>query len=668
RAEWDSRFESYPIAQSNPLGDAFRQEAFDNLAEHGSYKILDEDPANYDPNKPHGEKYFDPGDTPAYEVLGDAVREGSPTPAPADPEADVESNTDTDSDTDTDTDSDSDSDNDNDQNTRSAPPPPGDTRPAPLNDTDGNANTDGNVDSEADVETNTDAEVDADVAPPTELDNQLGELVTDVRENAPPQAQQVAAELQNKGQYLQHEEANHLLDASLVLHTKTDDVAAMIEQHGIESVAKAFNKQFDRPIIENAQIEQFANITDPNVRQQFDNWAHGLWDTVGNTPEYQSDPGKLAEDIFNHDKGYNRASNFAQQAAYESMVGPTVTPLTDSVQKPPPAGADVGTKANWTLEALGKAGIVQTGAMVPQSEFTAAINDNKAVLETALGPLDKNSIKALGNELADWGLLDPDMQSDAESDTDTDTADADPSTNASNNQPETSRQAPPDTKTPPPAPPAPPTSTPNTGPTIKSGGAPPKMTPPTPESHAGKDVLTDGSWRHDPAKTADWSQPNNPADRSTWADRRNDQNVRTVDQVVHDVRTDSTPSNIKSYQGLINYDLRRIETTPGNFVQEYTVKVHIDPAANADPDVVAQVKENATNGVNSLLNQGFRLPSGDQFHLNLEFTNNPADAHTTIKVDPDNPNVDQTHWNPDTSPEVLAHETLHYLGIPDEYK
>ncbi|MFS8102400.1 hypothetical protein LFM09_35275 [Lentzea alba] len=213
---------------------------------------------------------------------------------------------------------------------------------------------------------------------------------------------------------------------------------------------------------------------------------------------------------------------------------------------------------------------------------------------------------------------------------------------------------------------APPSADTNTE--ARSGGAPPPMTPPTPESHQGKDVITDESWRHDPAKTADWSQPNNPADRSTWADRRNDTDVRTVDQVVHDVRTDSTPSNIKSYQGLINYDLRRIETTPGNFVQEYTVKVHVDPAADVDPKVVEQVKQNATNGVNSLLNQGHRLPSGDQFHLNLEFTNNPADAHTTIKVDPANPNVDQTNWNPDTSPEVLAHETLHYLGIPDEYK
>ena len=194
------------------------------------------------------------------------------------------------------------------------------------------------------------------------------------------------------------------------------------------------------------------------------------------------------------------------------------------------------------------------------------------------------------------------------------------------------------------------------------------MTPPTPESHQGKDVFTDESWRHDPAKTAEWSAPNNPADPKSWADRRENANVRTVDQVVHDVRTNSTPSNIKSYQGLVNYDLRRIETSPGNFVQEYTVKVHIDPAANMTPEAVAQVKANAHNGVGNLLNQGYRLPSGDQFHLNLEFTNNPADAHTTIKVDDRTTSPDQTHWGTETSPEVLAHETLHYLGIPDEYK
>ncbi len=114
---------------------------------------------------------------------------------------------------------------------------------------------------------------------------------------------------------------------------------------------------------------------------------------------------------------------------------------------------------------------------------------------------------------------------------------------------------------------------------------------------------------------------------------------------------------------MIKYDLRRIETSPGKFVQEYTVKLHIDPGANPDPKVVEQVKQNAANGVNSMLNQGFRLPSGDQFHVNLEFTGNAADAHATVEIGDDKSGTDQDHWNPNAKPEVLAHETLHYLGI-----
>ncbi|TWP52524.1 hypothetical protein FKR81_09380 [Lentzea tibetensis] len=214
------------------------------------------------------------------------------------------------------------------------------------------------------------------------------------------------------------------------------------------------------------------------------------------------------------------------------------------------------------------------------------------------------------------------------------------------------------------APPPPPPAT-TAPPKVKSGGAPPPLAPPTPDAHQGKDVRGDESWRHDPAKTADWFAANDPVSPDAWADRRDGANVRTVDTVVADVTTDSTPSNIKSYQGLINYDLSRIEVAPGKFVQEYTVKVHLQPGANVDPAVVQQVRDNASNGVNSLLNQGFRLPSGDQFHLNLEFTDNAADAHTTIEVG--DANTDQLHWNPSASPEVLAHETLHYLGVPDEY-
>ncbi|WP_434444123.1 toxin glutamine deamidase domain-containing protein [Lentzea sp. E54] len=224
---------------------------------------------------------------------------------------------------------------------------------------------------------------------------------------------------------------------------------------------------------------------------------------------------------------------------------------------------------------------------------------------------------------------------------------------------------------PPPAPPLPPTRKKDgekPARQVRSGGAPPRMTPPTPDSHQGKDVITDESWLHDTSRTADWSEPDNPAARSTWEKRRNDTDKETVDLDIGDIRSDSTPSTPKVLPGPIKYDLRRIETTAGKFVQEYTVKVYLDPAEGVTQETIDQVKRNARSGVDSLLNQGFRLPSGDQFHLYLDFDTNPVDAHTIITVDPGKPIVDQTHWRPDTSPAVLAHEALHYLGIPDEYQ
>ncbi|PSL54620.1 papain fold toxin 1 (glutamine deamidase) of polymorphic toxin system [Saccharothrix carnea] len=227
-----------------------------------------------------------------------------------------------------------------------------------------------------------------------------------------------------------------------------------------------------------------------------------------------------------------------------------------------------------------------------------------------------------------------------------------------------------------------PDSTPGTRPAPSStdthATAAPILPPPK-----GKDVITDESWRHDNAKTADWFAPSNPTSPDALKGRRDGAHVKTVNTVVADVTTDSTPSRIKSYQGLINYDLRRIEVAPGKFVQDYTVKVFLKPAPNPDAKTgtnteaenkaiadaqnkaKADVERKAKEGVDKLLNQGFRLPSGDQFHLNLEFTTDPNEAHTVVEVG--NTGTDQTHWNPNSSSNVLAHEVLHYLGVPDEY-
>ncbi len=130
-------------------------------------------------------------------------------------------------------------------------------------------------------------------------------------------------------------------------------------------------------------------------------------------------------------------------------------------------------------------------------------------------------------------------------------------------------------------------------------------------------------------------------------------------------KSESTPGRLTSYRGLIRYDLRRIEVAPNRFVQDYTLKVHLTPGSGVDADTVAAVRAKATAGVDGLLNRGFRLPSGDQFHVTVEFTDGPGEAHTTIEVG--HTNTDQTHWNPKASASLLAHEALHYLGVPDEY-
>ncbi|NKE63030.1 hypothetical protein FXN61_42450 [Lentzea sp. PSKA42] len=178
-------------------------------------------------------------------------------------------------------------------------------------------------------------------------------------------------------------------------------------------------------------------------------------------------------------------------------------------------------------------------------------------------------------------------------------------------------------------------------------------------------VIDGESWRRSSVATAEWFAPHDPVSPDVWQGRREGAHVRTVDTEIAGVKTQSTPSNISMYRTQVNYDLRRIEVGPGQFVQEYTVKVHLRPGADVDPAVLEQVRANTHDGVNSLLNQGYRLPSGDQFHLNVEFTDNAADAHTTVEVKDVHSN--QTEWNPTATPGVYAHEMLHYLGAPDEY-
>ncbi|ROP40042.1 hypothetical protein [Saccharothrix texasensis] len=203
--------------------------------------------------------------------------------------------------------------------------------------------------------------------------------------------------------------------------------------------------------------------------------------------------------------------------------------------------------------------------------------------------------------------------------------------------------------------------------------APPTADPDVPPAKDGadgkvvKDVAADESWRHSTASTADWFAPKDPQPSAQWDSVRDKAPVRTVDTEVADVQRSSTPGNVDSITGLVRHDVRRMEVAPGNWVKEYTLKVHLKPGEGVPQSDVDAVAQKTTDGVNRLLNQGYRLPSGDQFHARVEFVTDPAQAHTTVDVTTAKA-ADQLNWGTQTSENVLAHEVAHYFGLPDEYK
>ncbi|MET1071637.1 MAG: hypothetical protein ABWY11_03215, partial [Umezawaea sp.] len=179
-------------------------------------------------------------------------------------------------------------------------------------------------------------------------------------------------------------------------------------------------------------------------------------------------------------------------------------------------------------------------------------------------------------------------------------------------------------------------------------------------------ILSDESWRHSTAPTADWSRPSEPVSSRNIRAARAAAPVSTVRSEDGGVLTTSTVApgsvDLKAWRGPIAYDKRTFDVD-GVQVQDYTVKVHLDASG---PDVDA-LKARTREGVQALFNQGHRLPSGDQLHVTVEFTDNPADAHGHIAVTESNGRANQLSWPVDTDSRRLAHEVGHFLGLQDEY-
>ncbi len=170
---------------------------------------------------------------------------------------------------------------------------------------------------------------------------------------------------------------------------------------------------------------------------------------------------------------------------------------------------------------------------------------------------------------------------------------------------------------------------------------------------AQRDVLADESWRHSPARSADWFDP----------DRRP---VRPF--VLEGLRSFQTPTRVNTTGSVnaraIEYDWRRIAAPSGRFVQDFTLNVHLRTGPGYHEIDAILMRVRIQDVASRVFNLGYRLPSGDEFHVTVEVTDHPERAPLVVDVGEGHPA--QQHRNTKVSDGELAADMLRHLGVADE--
>jgi hypothetical protein len=192
-----------------------------------------------------------------------------------------------------------------------------------------------------------------------------------------------------------------------------------------------------------------------------------------------------------------------------------------------------------------------------------------------------------------------------------------------------------------------------------------------PERPAPRSVLDDPAWLHSKAHTAEWFEPEaRPVSEADIQRGRESAPVSVVETEMRDVwREPGENNHLRSYFSPISYDLRRF-TVDGVGVQDYTIRVHLEsPRGAVDALAVDEMKQRVRDAGEKFFNAGYRLPSGDQFHVTVEFVPTEAEAHASVKVidSADYFHSDSGSWWIGAEEPTLAHELGHLLGLHDTY-
>ncbi|MEU5850474.1 hypothetical protein, partial [Saccharopolyspora shandongensis] len=150
-----------------------------------------------------------------------------------------------------------------------------------------------------------------------------------------------------------------------------------------------------------------------------------------------------------------------------------------------------------------------------------------------------------------------------------------------------------------------------------------------------------------------------------------EESLQEKQKIQEEIKKDLLSHFGKSVKGEVAYDLREFQMSDGRAVLEFTHKIHLKGADGRQAEVQRRTSELLDELVNKY---GYRLPTGEQLYVRLEFVGSADEAHNSVNLleATSGRGTDQRNWvmAPGLSGDYhlnFVHEVLHGLGLLDEY-
>ncbi len=121
---------------------------------------------------------------------------------------------------------------------------------------------------------------------------------------------------------------------------------------------------------------------------------------------------------------------------------------------------------------------------------------------------------------------------------------------------------------------------------------------------------------------------------------------------------------LKGLSTQISYDQRRFQLPDGSWVRDFEIRLRLKPGTGIGRGDVASLRQHLSEAANRHVNDRYELPGGDKLNVTLIF-DSPT-PHGTVTVH-GAAHTNQQNFSVHAPSGVLAHEILHYLGLPEGY-